>query len=654
MRVAVVNLKGGVGKALAETEPVLTPSGFRQIGSLQRGDLVVGSDGCPYEVLGVYPQGERDLYRVTLSDGTSISADADHIWEVQRTSDRGRGTCEGPDCRLRVISGGLCPGHLFQKRQGRPLRPLPSGGSATVARTEAGNRLMTTAELLADGLGEERPGRGRRHKWFIPVCRPVRFGSVDLPIDPYLLGLLLGDGAVSTPGVTFTTAEPEVKALRSGLPASLEARAVGTRGYSVSRPGGLRYADGDLLVAVRESGAATRKDYLGWREQRSGDAPCANGITARSGSYRAGLQLARNGVRGGRPGRSRHLLAGELRRLGLGGVRGADSFVPDIYKLADPDARLAVLQGLLDTDGWVEGAAARFSTASSQLADDVQFIAQTVGCVVTRAARPSAHRTVSGELRPCQVAHRLRIQSPPGVRLFRLARKQELLPEGRRPPYRAITSIEAVGRGQAVCIEVASPDRLYLARNCVPTHNTITSVHLASGLAQKGRVLLVDADPYSSSSRWAERVGEGFPCEVVELSGRDLHWQLPAMAKGFVHVVIDTPPNDEAVARSAMLAAEVVVIPVGPSPMDMDRLTDTLELVGEVRETIRHPLQVRVLLTRVRSGTRSSRMAREELAGREVPVLLAEVPLREAYARAFGSPPAPHVDYGEVLAELIS
>lgn len=183
---------------------------------------------------------------------------------------------------------------------------------------------------------------------------------------------------------------------------------------------------------------------------------------------------------------------------------------------------------------------------------------------------------------------------------------------------------------------------------------TISSVNLASGLAARGPVLLVDADPYSSAARWAERVGEGFPCEVVELSGRDLHWQLPAMAKGYDHVVIDTPPNDEAVARSAMLAADVVVVPVGPSSMDMDRLADTLELVGEVRETIRHPLELRVLLTRVRAGTRSSRIVREELASREVPVLLAEVPLREAYSRAFGSPPAPHVDYGEVLTELVT
>jgi chromosome partitioning protein len=140
----------------------------------------------------------------------------------------------------------------------------------------------------------------------------------------------------------------------------------------------------------------------------------------------------------------------------------------------------------------------------------------------------------------------------------------------------------------------------------------------------------------------------------VELSGRDLHWQLPAMAKGFAHVVIDTPPNDEAVARSAMLAADVVVVPVGPSPMDMDRLADTLELVSEVRNVIHHPLELRVLLTRVRAGTRSSRLVRTDLASREVPVLSAEVPLREAYARAFGAPPAPQVDYTEVLTELVS
>lgn len=179
---------------------------------------------------------------------------------------------------------------------------------------------------------------------------------------------------------------------------------------------------------------------------------------------------------------------------------------------------------------------------------------------------------------------------------------------------------------------------------------TITAVHLAAGLSQNGSTLLVDADPYCSAQRWAEQAGGAFPCPVVALAGRSLHWQLPALSKGREYVVIDTPPNDEAVARSAILAASVIVVPVGPSPMDLDRLADTLDLVREVAAS--HPVATRVLVTRVRPATRSTREVRATLDQLRVPVLKTQIPLREAYSRAFGAPPAPHVDYAGVLTEI--
>lgn len=181
---------------------------------------------------------------------------------------------------------------------------------------------------------------------------------------------------------------------------------------------------------------------------------------------------------------------------------------------------------------------------------------------------------------------------------------------------------------------------------------TITAVHLAAGLAQEGSTLLVDSDPYSSALHWSEEAGSAFPCPVITLPGRSLHWQLPALGKGYEYVVIDTPPNDEAAARSAILAAESVVVPVGPSPMDLDRLTDTMDLVSEVAAT--HPVRTHVLVTRVRPATRSSREVRGNLERLEMPVLETQIPLREAYTQAFGARPAPHVDYAGVLTEIIA
>src|SRR3954466_3183993 len=68
------------GRAQPVDTPVLTPDGFRPIGSLEVGDLVIGSDGRPTPVLGVYAQGRKDVYRVATQDGAATLASGDHLW----------------------------------------------------------------------------------------------------------------------------------------------------------------------------------------------------------------------------------------------------------------------------------------------------------------------------------------------------------------------------------------------------------------------------------------------------------------------------------------------------------------------------------------------------------------------------------------------
>lgn len=79
--IVVFVARPGVGKALAHGEPVLTPTGYVPIESLKVGDLIIGIDGGAYPVTGVFPQGMRDIYRVTFSDGTHVDCDIDHLWE---------------------------------------------------------------------------------------------------------------------------------------------------------------------------------------------------------------------------------------------------------------------------------------------------------------------------------------------------------------------------------------------------------------------------------------------------------------------------------------------------------------------------------------------------------------------------------------------
>jgi len=183
---------------------------------------------------------------------------------------------------------------------------------------------------------------------------------------------------------------------------------------------------------------------------------------------------------------------------------------------------------------------------------------------------------------------------------------------------------------------------------------TTTAVALASLLGRNGaaRSLLVDADPQSSALTWSVQAGEALACDVISLPVRDLARRIPSLSHG-VPVVIDTPPGDPAITRAAILAANVVLLPMAPSLLEVDRLAPVIELLAEVEpaegET---PRPYAVVLTRVRASTRSAREVRDALAELDVPVLDSEVPLRESIVLAFGGP-APEAAYAPVLAELL-
>ena len=178
-----------------------------------------------------------------------------------------------------------------------------------------------------------------------------------------------------------------------------------------------------------------------------------------------------------------------------------------------------------------------------------------------------------------------------------------------------------------------------------------SAVYLAAGFARYGRTLLVDADPQGTVLSWSELAGDGFP-PVVSLPTRDLRRRLRELAQDYEHVVIDTPPGSPAISRSAVLAANFVIIPTSPTLVDLDRLRPTLELLAEVEE--QQPFQVRVLLTRARAGTVSVRTARELLADEaELPLFEAMITLREFYGAAFGLVIENLGEYADVLQELI-
>ena len=182
------------------------------------------------------------------------------------------------------------------------------------------------------------------------------------------------------------------------------------------------------------------------------------------------------------------------------------------------------------------------------------------------------------------------------------------------------------------------------------TAKTTTAVFLAHAMAAEGRTLLVDADPQGSALGWAETAGE-LPFSTVSLPVRNLHRQLPTLAASQRHVVVDTPPGHPEITASAARAVELVVVPVQPAVLDVARLSATLELVTGAW-ALNDALRVRVLLTRVRAGTRSRRDTREVIVEQGARVLETEIPQREAIGLAGGSLVADPGPYTPLLAEL--
>jgi ATP-dependent Zn protease len=370
------------GSGFAQAQPldagILTPRGWTTMGAIEVGDEVIDPEGGTARVTGVFPQGERDIYRITFSDGSSTESDLDHLWQVRR-------------------------------RRNRPWRV---------------ETLRSIKEKLEKDSRQDRP--------YIPLVQNLEFEEQELPLDPYLLGVLLGDGCFTSGTPSLVAAERElVGASSAALPAGV------------------------------------------WAE-RSTAKPDKYHLTA--------------GKRGNLPNQ----LTGALTSLGLYGRGALTKFVPDAYKFASSATRLEVLRGLMDTDGRQdERSEAVFATSSPALADDVVFLVRSLGGTATKRSigNGSYRHPVHGE-RPAAPGWQVQVALGPDCNPFRLARKARHWTRAWQPSRR-IVSIEKVGRKDAQCIKLDSQNELYVTDDLIVTHNTFIGIDalIVRFLARKAKKL---------------------------------------------------------------------------------------------------------------------------------------------------------------------
>ncbi len=187
------------------------------------------------------------------------------------------------------------------------------------------------------------------------------------------------------------------------------------------------------------------------------------------------------------------------------------------------------------------------------------------------------------------------------------------------------------------------------------TTKTSTAMFLAAALSRRGRTLLVDCDPQGSALSWsegAEADGGRLPFNVMGLAVKDVHKKLRGFEGDYEHIVLDTPPGDLAIARSALLAADTAVVAVQATAMDLDRVMATIDLIAEVEPL--NDLTFSILLARVRRISREGQDARAAMEEAGLPVMKAEVPQLGFYADAFGEPFGEDLgEYERVAAELL-
>jgi replicative DNA helicase len=274
-------------------------------------------------------------------------------------------------------------------------------------------------------------------RWSVRLPQPCYYRSQTVPMDAYALGVLIGNGGMTGTGVTLTSADQEI---------------VDRVNETVEFP-------------YRFKKTTSKYGYL---------------LTA---------------GRTGRKNKYAQILAG----LGLRGKNGHHKFIPEVYKFNSQHVRWALVQGLFDTDGYVdEGGKVEYSTTSERLALDLKEVLESLGCTCTVKPR---YTSCNGKR---FFSYRCHVGIDDSKRLFLLSRKTARGRVRSKPSLRRrINKIEYVGKKEAQCITLDSAEGLYLTDHHIVTHNSIAADNVAYHVTDKlgVDVLMLDTE-LSKEDHW--------------------------------------------------------------------------------------------------------------------------------------------------------
>ena len=367
--ITIVSGLPGTGKAQPLTSKVLTPNGWVTMGEIKLNDYVTTPKGDKTKVTGVYPQGLKDIYKITFSDGREVESCDEHLWKVyyRQWADK-----------YRVLS----------------LRDVIDNHS----------------KKIDDG------------RLYIPLIDSSNNEDVELPINPYLLGSLIGDGGMTNNSLTFSNQDEEVL--------ELVGEHLDERGYQLKK--------------------------------------------FKHGKYDYGITSINKIKTSGKKGHYTNLFKLELSELNLYGKKSENKFIPTIYKNSSKRQKLELIQGLMDTDGTTDTrrCSVSFSTSSKQLCEDFVDMINSIGGI-TKIYEKSPTYTYKGEVRNGLINYNISIRYPNPEDFFTLKRKKNICKNYQYKNLNLrIKNIEYVGKKESQCIMISDDNHLYVTDNYITTHNT--------------------------------------------------------------------------------------------------------------------------------------------------------------------------------------
>lgn len=418
----------GVGKSqvISSLLPVYTQDGLtamKRMGDIEVGDYVFDREGVPTQVTGVFPQGKLDVYRVTFTDGRTVDVNDEHLWTV------------------------------YTKSQ----REMKHAGYDVIPTT------VTTRELIDRGVVRTYPGDTREHlKFFVPANGAVQWPEQDLAVDPYVLGLFIGNGCLTTRELQFSSNdEYTVQRIADSFGVFYEKK--GGSSYSWKFPTGDFYSFGrNKLVHTAD----------------------VFGVDAQ----------------------------------GLIGCKSSNRRIPEKYLHASIDQRWRLVRGLFDTDGTIATTGGSFnvsySTFSKGLAEDVRDLLFSLGVSNSLKVYTRTRTKDDGtEYEMVEYIVRVKVGNEDKAQFFELPRKREIAERavvatsGRERVKKfdmvGIKSIEALGyQDEMQCIMVDNPEHLYQTGEFIVTHNTEMTKQLAEILFgdQTGRLIRFDMTEFALES----------------------------------------------------------------------------------------------------------------------------------------------------------